>query len=73
MSSKHYPVTHEPPRTRRTTAPASATDAPQPPASLPVLVGTVVATAAVPLTLAFPGVAVSLAVLAVGALLVRRD
>jgi hypothetical protein len=38
-----------------------------------VLAGTVVATAAVPLTLAFPGVAVALAVVAVGALLVRRD
>jgi MFS superfamily sulfate permease-like transporter len=73
MSSKHYPVTHEPSRTRRTATTALATDTPRPPATLPVLAGTVVATAAVPLALAFPGVAVSLAILAVGALVVRRD
>jgi hypothetical protein len=77
MSSKHYPVTSDPSRpsiaTHRRVGTASPTDTPQPPASLPVLAGTVVATAAVPLTLAFPGVAVALAVVAVGALLVRRD
>jgi hypothetical protein len=38
-----------------------------------VLAGTVVATAAVPLVLAFPGVAVALAVIAVGTLVVRDD
>jgi hypothetical protein len=77
MSSKHYPVTTEPSRPSTATdarvGTASSTHTPQPPASLPVLAGTVAATAAVPLTLAFPGVAVALAVVAVGALLLRRD
>jgi hypothetical protein len=73
MSSKHYPVTHDPSRTsRRTDSHTPATDAPREPASLPVLAVTVVGTAALPLTLAFPGVAVALAVIAVGALLARR-
>ena len=77
MSSKHYPVTSDTSRpstaAHRRVASSSSAAAPHRPASLPVLAGTVVATVAVPLTLAFPGVAVALAVVAVGALLVRGD
>jgi hypothetical protein len=68
MSSKHYPETT--PDSNR--SPTTHTHHAAPPVTLQGLVVCVALATALPLTLAYPGVVVSLAVVAVGALLVRE-